>query len=129
MHNFLTHNVNEISFIICGLIGGIAHWLKKSLRGETQAKIWEWFGPANAELTIYTLIVFVFVMIGALGSGIINNSMTIWSVFYTGFITGFAVDSGVNANAMDLTTDISTVKGQTTDLFNVTPTPPAPPKD
>jgi hypothetical protein len=119
MWHILSTYANEISFIICGFLGGIAHYMKKSMKGETHAKIWEWFGPANAELTIYTLIVFTFVMIGALASGIINSNMTIWAVFYTGFITGYAVDSGVNSNAMELTTDISTIKGQTGDLFDV----------
>lgn len=116
--SFITEHINDLSFIACGIIGGVAHWMKKNLRGETNIPIWQYFGPKNAELTIYTLIVFTFVMIGALASGIINNTMSIWEVFYTGFITGFAVDSSVNSNAMDLTNDISNVKGQTGALFD-----------
>lgn len=118
MLQFLHGYGNEVAFIICGLIGGIAHYMKKSLKGETTAKLWQWFGPANAELTIYTLIVFTFVMIGALASGIITPGMSIWAVFYTGFITGYAVDSGVNSNAMQLTNNIAEVKGDTGQLFD-----------
>lgn len=121
MWHILSTYVNEISFIICGFLGGMAHYMKKSMKGETQAKLWQWFGPANAQLTIYTLIVFTFVMIGALASGVINSCMTIWAILYTGFITGYAVDSSVNSNTMKMLSNISAAKSQTTDLFDVKP--------
>lgn len=117
MLHFLQTYHNDLAFILCGLVGGLTHYLKKSLKGETTAKLWQWFGPANAESTIYTLIVFTFVMIGALASGIITPGMTIWAVFYSGFITGYAVDSGVNSNPMQLTSDINQVKTDADNLL------------
>lgn len=114
---FLSSNINQIIFIICGLIGGLAHYFKKYLKKETDVNLYEWFGPSNTIATVYTLIVFIFIMIGALASGMISIGMSIWAVMYTGFITGFAVDAGVNSDSKSITSDLTGVKSDTSTLF------------
>jgi len=106
---------NHIAFIICALIGGFAHYLKKFLRKETEVGLFQWFGKSNLAASLYTLIVFVFTMIGALAMGIVNSQMELFSVLYTGFVTGFAIDAGFNSDAK-ITDSLKDVKN---DLANI----------
>ena len=106
MKSWVIENLNYLIFIVCAAIGGITHYLKKRIRKETDVKITQWFGKANIEATLYTGIVFIFIIIGALGTGIITGTMNLWAVMYTGFITGFAVDSGVNSDGKQITKDM-----------------------
>lgn len=92
----LADNANEIVFILCGMLGGVAHYLKKYVRKETTVPISEWFGNANVAATIYTILVFIFAMIGSIASGVVNSSMSVWISMYVGFVTGFALDAGFN---------------------------------
>jgi hypothetical protein len=103
---------NEGAFIIAAFIGGLAHYLKKMLRGETAVAMHEWFGAANLPATIYTGIVFFFVIVGALAGGIVDANTSFWAALYTGFATGFAVDAGFNSDD-SLTSQLNTVKAET----------------
>jgi len=109
---------NQIAFIICACLGGIAHYLKKVAKGETTATFKEWFGSSNLSATIYTLIVFFFVIIGSLAGDIINSQTGFWAALYTGFATGFAIDAGFNSDSKSLTRGILEVKDETRDLFD-----------
>ena len=104
--------VNEGAFIIAAFIGGIAHYLKKMLRGETAVAMHEWFGAANLPATIYTGIMFFFVIVGALAGGIVDTNTSFWAALYTGFATGFAVDAGFNSDS-SLTSQLNPVKAET----------------
>jgi hypothetical protein len=90
---------NQIAFIICALFGGFAHYLKKYLRKETDVSLFDWYGSANLASTLYTVIIFVFTMIGALAGDIVNAQTGFWACLYTGFVTGFAIDAGFNSDA------------------------------
>ena len=82
------------------------------LRGETAVAMHEWFGAANLPATIYTGIVFFFVIVGALAGGIVDANTSFWAALYTGFATGFAVDAGFNSDD-SLTSQLNTVKAET----------------
>jgi hypothetical protein len=107
---------NEGAFIIAAFIGGLAHYLKKMLRGETAVAMHEWFGAANLPATIYTGIVFFFVIVGALAGGIVDANTSFWAALYTGFATGFAVDAGFNSDG-SLTSQLNTIKAETGELM------------
>ena len=95
----ITPYTNQIAFIVCGALGGFAHYLKKYLRKEIDVGLFEWYGKANLAATLYTVIVFVFAMIGALAGDIINSQTGFYSTLYIGFATGFAIDAGFNSDA------------------------------
>lgn len=107
----------QIAFICAACMGGIAHYLKKVAKGETTATFTEWFGDKNTPATIYTLIVFFFVIVGSLAGDIINEQTGFWAALYTGFATGFAVDAGFNADGKSITNDIRDIRYSTGDLF------------
>lgn len=107
---------NELAFIVCSLIGGMMHYTKKFLRGETSVTMFQWWGKENWVATMYTVVMFVFVTIGALAGGIINEKTDFWAVLYTGFVTGFAVDAGFNSDK-DITQQLNEVKSDTRELF------------
>lgn len=116
---FLITNINYFAFILCAFMGGLAHYLKKFLKQETNVKIYEWFGTSNALASIYTGIVFFFILVGTLSSGIITQEMNFWAVMYTGFMTGFAIDSGVNSDARTITKDMITINTDANDLRDI----------
>lgn len=89
---------NQVAFIVCGMLGGFAHYLKKFLRKETDVGLFDWYGKANLASSLYTSIVFVFAMIGALASDIINAQTGLWATLYIGFVTGFSIDAGFNSD-------------------------------
>lgn len=91
--------LNQAAFIICALFGGFAHYLKKYLRKETDVGLFDWYGKANLAATLYTIIIFIFTMIGALAGDIVNEHTGFWACLYTGFVTGFAIDAGFNSDA------------------------------
>lgn len=111
---------NELAFIICSLIGGMMHYTKKFLRKETDASMFQWFGKKNWVASVYTIVMFIFVTIGALAGGIINEKTDFWAILYTGFVTGFAVDAGFNSDK-SITAEINTVKSETQELFKKDP--------
>lgn len=113
---------HEISFIACSLIGGMMHYAKKFLRKETDVSMAQWFGKSNWVATIYTLVMFIFVSIGALAGGVINAQTDFWAVLYTGFVTGFAIDSGFNSDK-NMTQAITEVRADTHELFKDVPNP------
>lgn len=91
--------VNQTAFIICGMLGGFAHYLKKYLKKETSVGLFDWYGKANLASTLYTVIIFLFTMIGALAGDIVNAHTGFWACLYTGFVTGFAIDAGFNSDS------------------------------
>lgn len=117
--------LNQVSFIFCACLGGIAHYFKKVAKKETTASFRGWFGKNNLPATIYTFLVFIFIIIGALAGDIINSQTGFWATLYTGFATGFAIDAGVNSDA-SLTSQLIEVKNETKELMskdNDTPRP------
>lgn len=114
----ITQYVNHIGFIISSFLGGVAHWLKKVAKKETDASFAQWLGKDNWAGSIYTLIVFAFTIIGALAGDLINQHTGFWAALFTGFMTGIAVDSSVNSNAQHSITDqLIEVKKGTKELF------------
>ena len=89
----------QIVFIITAMMGGVMHYLKKFLKGETTVKLYEWYGKANLPATIYTIVVFFFAIVGALAADVITSQTGFWAAMYSGFVTGFAIDSGFNSDA------------------------------
>ena len=90
--------LNQAAFIICAIFGGFAHYLKKFLRKETSVGLFDWYGKANLPATLYTIIVFLFTIVGALAGDIISVSTGFWACLYIGFVTGFAIDAGFNSD-------------------------------
>lgn len=122
MIEFIKYNSIEITFIICGMLGGIMHYIKKFVKGETDAKLTEWFGSANIITTLYTVIVFFFAIVGAIAAGVINSETAFWAAMYSGFVTGFAVDSGFNSDASSLNKTLIEQKSDLNVLFGETKT-------
>ena len=124
MIKLITEHYIEIAYIACALLGGIMHWMKKSFNGETESKITEWFGSHNLPATIYTLIVFIFAIIGSLAGDIINSQTGFWAAMYTGFVTGFAIDSGFNRDMSSVNRDLIKSRGEIRELIGVDEEPP-----
>lgn len=114
--NFINTYGNEASFVVASFIGGLAHYLKKSLKGETTVELHEWFGSSNVQATLYTFIMFFFVIAGSLAGGIIDIHTPFWAALYTGFVTGYTVDSSFNSdgstNLKTMGEQIASVKDQ-----------------
>lgn len=111
--DFLIQNINYIAFILCAVVGGVTHYLKKYLKKETTVKMSQWFGKSNSLATIYTFIMFFFVLVGTISSGVISTDMNFWACMYSGFMTGFAIDSGLNSDAKQITSDIVRLNNRT----------------
>lgn len=111
----ISQYLNEASFVVSAVLGGIAHYLKKVARKETTATMRGWFGKDNLAATIYTIIVFFAAIVGALAGDIINSQTGFWATLYTGFATGFAIDAGFNSDK-SLSSQISSVKTETDQL-------------
>lgn len=105
----------QIVFMGCAMLGGVMHYLKKYLKGETNVKLYQWYGKANSASTIYTVIVFIFTIIGALAADVVTSQTGFWAAMYSGFVTGFAIDAGFNSDA-NIT---KTVTGTRSDLYNL----------
>lgn len=114
---FISTYVTEVTFIACALLGGIMHYIKKYLNGETEAKIHEWYGRDNLAATVYTITVFFFAIIGAIAADVVNSETSFWAAMYSGFVTGFAIDAGFNGDARQMTKDLIDTKGDLNDLL------------
>ena len=117
MFDYFISNVNYISFILCSLLGGVAHYLKKYAKGETTVGMSQWFGRSNLPASLYTGIVFFFIVVGTISSGVITAEMNFWTAMYSGFMTGLAIDSTINSDEsklnrsiIDLQTDLHTIR-------------------
>lgn len=117
MKEFLLNNVNELIFIVCGVVGGIMHYMKKVSAGETAVTLVEWFGKSNWSASIYTLVVFTFMMVGAIAAGVVNDQTDVWAAMYAGFTTGFAVDAGFNGDMKKQNEQLVAQKSDMKDLF------------
>ena len=103
---FIAQYKIEISYIICAMLGGVMHWLKKYLNNETDVLLNQWYGRDNVAATIYTITVFIFAIVGTLAADIITTATGFWAAMYTGFVTGFAIDSGFNRDVSQLNRDM-----------------------
>lgn len=90
----------EFVFALAVFVGALAHYLKKYVKGETTVQIYEWFGKKNLPGTLLSFITIVFAIIAALGFGLIVPGMSIYAVMYTGFLTGYSIDSSVNSDGI-----------------------------
>src|SRR5574343_317193 len=124
MYDFISHNKIQIVFIICALLGGVMHYLKKYLKGETDNKIYEWFGTSNITATIYTIIVFFFAIVGAIAANVVNEQTGFWAAMYSGFVTGFAIDAGFNGDQSNMAGDLARVKTDLKTIFDRSETKP-----
>ena len=97
MTSFFQANQIQIVFIIAATMGGLMHYLKKFLKGETDKKFYEWYGKSNLAATLYTIIVFFFAIVGAIAADVVNSQTGFWAALYSGFVTGFAIDAGFNS--------------------------------
>ena len=98
MNSFFQANQIQIVFIIAATMGGLMHYLKKFLKGETDKKFYEWYGKSNLAATLYTIIVFFFAIVGAIAADVVNSQTGFWAALYSGFVTGFAIDAGFNSD-------------------------------
>lgn len=94
-------NINGLGFILAACVGAIAHWLKVYKYGQTTLHVWDWFGPQNWASTLYSFIAFIAALIGGVATGVVNEQMSIWAAIYSGFTTGFAVDSIATSGSDD----------------------------
>lgn len=89
--------IAEIVYFSSALTGGCMHYLKKKITKETNVSFKNWFGKSNLHATIYTFVMFCIVIIGTIATGIISPTMDVWTLIYTGFVTGFSIDAGFNS--------------------------------
>jgi hypothetical protein len=94
MQEYLPH----LTFAAASIFGGVAHYLKKILKKEIDVNASAWYRFKSTPAVLYTLIIFIFTIIGALAGDIVNAHTGILAAIYTGFVTGFAVDAGLNAD-------------------------------
>ena len=114
--SFLTENQVQFVFIVCAMIGGVMHYLKKFLKGETEVKIYQWYGPSNLAATFYTIVVFIFAIVGAIAADVVNSQTGFWAAMYSGFVTGFAIDAGFNSD-QNMTRTLTSSKTDLSGLF------------
>jgi hypothetical protein len=88
-----SNNAIFVYFVIIGMIG---HYAKKRVKSETDVTLNEWFCNFKVYSTILTVVTALMVIFGALANNIINDSMTIYTIVYTGLTSGFAIDSLTN---------------------------------
>jgi hypothetical protein len=93
---------NEIIFTISTIIGLIIHYAKKRLKNETETSLKEWFTTSNPAGSIASIGSSIVVIVTALANGVINETMTFWSVVYIGLVTGLAVDSATNKDQIEV---------------------------
>ncbi len=94
VYNVLSsNNAIFIYFVIIGMLG---HYAKKRVKSETDVTVKEWFCNFKVYSTILTVVTALIVIFGALSNNIINDSMTIYTIIYTGLTSGFAIDSLTN---------------------------------
>lgn len=104
----------EIIFAVATFVGALAHYLKKYTKGETTVPIHEWFGKKNIAGTLLSIITIVVTIIAALGFGLIVPGMNIYVIMYTGFLTGYSIDSSLNSDGIsNINNVISSTKSKT----------------
>lgn len=118
LSDFIDKNWIQVVFIVNALIGGLMHYLKKFLKGETDKKVHQWFGSANIAATMYTVIVFFFAIIGAIAADVVNSETGFWAAMYSGFVTGFAIDAGFNSDDKSITSTLIETRSETQELLN-----------
>jgi len=95
---FLTAHQNEIGFIVAAILGGVAHWLKSFVKGQTTDGLIAYYIQKHVATIVYTSIIFAMAIVGAIATGLVTTQMTIWAAIYAGFTTGFTIDSLGSSN-------------------------------
>ena len=98
MSALLIAHSNEILFAVATIVGLVSHYIKKRLKNETAVPIHEWFGSSNWPGSLTSIGTTIAIIVTALANGVIVEGMTFWSVIYTGFLTGYAIDSSTNTD-------------------------------
>jgi hypothetical protein len=88
----------EVIFAVAVIVGMIIHYCKKSLKHETTVSIIAWFTISNVKASLCTVFAAAVAIIGALSNNLITADMTLWSILYIGFTTGYAIDSTSNSD-------------------------------
>lgn len=85
--------MDVVGFLLCGVLGLLAHWCKRWLRGQTDAGLYEYYMVRERKATVTTLLTFVVSLFGFLAGG------PEWSMgtAYGAFSVGYLIDSAVNA--------------------------------
>ena len=89
----------HVVFISAGVVGMIAHWLKKWAKGETSSSLTGYFIKDEINSTFTMLGAFGYAVLGAFATGTITSTSSMYSIVYAGIAAGFAIDSGFNAGA------------------------------
>lgn len=105
--NLTPPTLGDYIFMASGLLGGIAHWMKKFADGETTATLTEWYGRAHMPSTIYTVLFFCYTMTQFLATNS-TDSMSLYTVLATGFSVGYTIDSMVNKDGSKLPGKVGT---------------------
>jgi hypothetical protein len=84
--------MSEALFIIIGLAGLWAHWLKRYWRGQTQNTFWCYLFRCEVRATKAASLAFAVSMFGYLAT---EPSLTVQSA-YAAFGIGYMIDSAVN---------------------------------
>jgi L-asparagine transporter-like permease len=90
---------NDAIFVYFIIIGMSGHYAKKRVKAETDVTFGEWFLNFKVYSTIVTIVVALITIFGALSNNIINDTMSISTIIYTGLTTGFAIDSLTNGDS------------------------------
>lgn len=90
--------VPELIFVVASILGMVCHWLKQYMTEETEEPIYKWFGSSNWRATISSIGSCLFMIVAALGMGVLPAGATFWTALYMGLVTGFSVDAGMNAD-------------------------------
>lgn len=84
-----------VLFYLAGLLGMLAHYVKKWSRGEYKGNLWAYLVADNPRATLSTVITYAAAATAVVATGSIAG-MSLAQVFAAGFTTGFAIDSAVN---------------------------------
>lgn len=86
------------AFYIAGLLGMLAHYMKKWSKGEYVGNLWAYLYADKPRATLYAVITYVGASTAVVATGVLTG-MQIASIIALGFTTGYVIDSSVNSTA------------------------------
>lgn len=97
IHALMTFAATHVAivFYLAGLVGMLAHYVKKWTRGEYAGNLWAYLFADNPRASLAAVITYVGAAAAVVATGSLDG-MKLAQVVAVGFTTGFAIDSAVN---------------------------------
>ena len=89
-------SVEAAIFYAAGLLGMIAHYAKKRIKGQTKVSMSQYFGKNNPTSSMGAFATYAATMTGMV-MGLDVSSLAVTIVVILGMTCGWTIDSGVNS--------------------------------